>query len=228
MKIKSSEIIAGFVTTILFIAVLGYVLDIPNVLPEIPKISEWIDKMKTSDDDSKSSTQSKKSTSSGNSTAKVVDTFKGVKVYYNGRVGNISGRNVTSDGYNLGLKYQCVEFVKRFYYEQYNHKMPNSYGNAKDFFKHSLADGAFNQDRGLYQYKNGSATKPKIGDLIVFGPTQWNEFGHVSIVSKVGRNTVEYVQQNPGPNNPSRETVTMETNNSYRLDHPYIIGWLSR
>ena len=54
---------------------------------------------------------------------------------------NVSGRNVTVDGYNLGLKYQCVEFVKRYYYKHYRHKMPNSYGNAKDFFIAQISDG---------------------------------------------------------------------------------------
>ena len=63
-----------------------------------------------------------------------VDSLNGVFVYYNHSVGNVSGRNTTADGYNLGLKYQCVEFVKRYYYENLNHKMPNSYGHAKDFF----------------------------------------------------------------------------------------------
>lgn len=64
----------------------------------------------------------------------VVDEFNGVKVYYNGSISNVSGRNVAKDGYSLGLKYQCVEFIKRYYYERFNHKMPDSYGHAKDFF----------------------------------------------------------------------------------------------
>ena len=62
-----------------------------------------------------------------------IDTLQGVYVYYNGGVGNIEGREVTKDGYNLGLRYQCVEFVKRYYYEALLHKMPDSYGHAKDF-----------------------------------------------------------------------------------------------
>ncbi len=63
-----------------------------------------------------------------------VDSLNGVVVYYNGGVNHVADRNVTKDGYNLGLKYQCVEFVKRYYYEYFHHKMPDNYGNAKDFF----------------------------------------------------------------------------------------------
>ncbi len=68
------------------------------------------------------------------SIGKTLDSFNNVAVYYNGSVENIVERNTTPDGYNLGLKYQCVEFVKRYYYEYYHHKMPDSYGNAIDFY----------------------------------------------------------------------------------------------
>lgn len=34
-----------------------------------------------------------------------LDVHEGVVVYYNGTTGNVTGRNTTSDGYNLGLKY---------------------------------------------------------------------------------------------------------------------------
>ncbi len=62
-----------------------------------------------------------------------VDRLNGVAVFYNGGVGHSAGRNLAPDGYNLGLKYQCVEFVKRYYYQRLNHKMPESsvgYGRA--------------------------------------------------------------------------------------------------
>lgn len=51
-----------------------------------------------------------------------VDSLHGVYVYYNGAVGNVKDRNLAPDGYNLGLRYQCVEFVKRYYYEYLDHK----------------------------------------------------------------------------------------------------------
>ena len=91
----------------------------------------------------------------------VVDRFHGVAVYYNGRISNTAGRNVAKDGYNLGLKYQCVEFVKRYYYEYLHHKMPETYGNAKDFYDKTVADGGINKSRDLLQFTNGSKTQPK-------------------------------------------------------------------
>ena len=71
-----------------------------------------------------------------------LDSLNGVVVYCNGGFSGNSGRNMV-DGYNIGLKYQCVEFVKRYYFERFDHRMPNSYGHAKDFFDSTVADCAF-------------------------------------------------------------------------------------
>ncbi len=87
---------------------------------------------------------------------KIVDSLNGVYVYYNGSVSNVSGRNKSTDGYNIGLKYQCVEFVKRYYYEFLNHKMPDSYGHAVDFFDLTLHDSTYNSKRDLIQFTNNS------------------------------------------------------------------------
>lgn len=114
-----------------------------------------------------------------------IDSLNGVYVYYNGEIEHVCGRNTTADGYNLGLKYQCVEFVKRYYYQHLKHKMPDSYGHAKDFFDKSLKDGQKNKRRNLTQYSNPSRTKPKVNDLIVFEGTSFNKYGHVAIISKV-------------------------------------------
>jgi len=155
-----------------------------------------------------------------------VDSLNEVHVYYNGSMNNVSGRNKTNDGYNLGLKYQCVEFVKRYYYEYYNHKMPNSWGHAKDFFRKGLADGNLNNDRNLKQYTNPSKTKPKIGDLIVFDGSIFNSFGHVAIVSKVYDKSLEVIQQNVGKK--TRKTYKLKNINTYwSIDNDRILGWLS-
>ncbi|MBX7183048.1 MAG: CHAP domain-containing protein, partial [Bacteroidia bacterium] len=120
-----------------------------------------------------------------------VDSLNGVYVYYNGGVDNVTGRNTTADGYNLGLKYQCVEFVKRYYYEHLKHKMPDSYGHAKDFFDNTLKDGQKSKKRDLTQYTNPSNTKPKVDDLLIFDGTTFNKYGHVAIVSNVTEKELE-------------------------------------
>jgi surface antigen len=158
-----------------------------------------------------------------------IDNFNGVVIYYNGKVSTVKGRNLTVGNYNLGLKYQCVEFVKRYYYEKLNHKMPNAYGNAKDFFERKVQDGKINKSRNLIQYQNPSTTKIQVEDLIIFDANVFNKFGHVAIVSRVSKNEIEIVQQNPGQFAKSRVTIDLKTRNGkYYVESSKVLGWLRK
>ncbi|MDR0565246.1 MAG: CHAP domain-containing protein [Azoarcus sp.] len=160
---------------------------------------------------------------------KEIDNLNGVAVYYNGPVSNVSGRHLTADGYNLGLKYQCVEFVKRYYYEHYQHKMPNSYGHAKDFFDGQIQDGQFNTQRALYQYTNPSQSKPMPGDLLIFDGHPSNIYGHVAIISNVAENEIEIIQQNPGKQGKSRKRIPLlQQSDKWQIDNGRILGWLRK
>ncbi len=164
-----------------------------------------------------------------NEVGQKVDELNGVAVYYNGEVGNVSGRELTDDGYNLGLKYQCVEFVKRYYYEALNHKMPNSYGHAKDFFDSNVKDGGKNKQRNLTQYTNPSKSKPKVDDLVIYSGTTLNKYGHVSIISKVTEKDIEIIQQNPGPLGNSREKYSLiNADGKWKIKNDRILGWLRK
>ena len=159
----------------------------------------------------------------------VVDSLNGVAVYYNGSVGHTAGRNTAKDGYNLGLKYQCVEFVKRYYYEHLNHKMPDSYGHAKSFFDRSLGDGTVNNARNLIQYRNSSKTKPCPDDLVIFDATAFNPYGHVAIVSAVSSDEVEIIQQNPGPSAKSQVKFALrQKNGKWVIGSERLLGWLRK
>jgi surface antigen len=157
----------------------------------------------------------------------VVDEFTGVSIYYNGAVSTTKGRHLAPDGYNFGLKYQCVEFVKRYYYEALDHQMPNTWGHAKDFFDPEVEQGQVNLGRGLLQFRNGGAAPPEVHDLIVFGPSPTNGYGHVAIVSGVGEGEIEIVQQNPGPQGHSRVFLKMrEEEGGWAVGSRRVLGWL--
>lgn len=162
----------------------------------------------------------------GQEVGAVVDEFNGVKVYYNGGVNNSEGRALSRDGYNLGIKYQCVEFVKRYYFERFNHRMPDAFGNAKDFFDANTAQGALNPKRALVQYRNAGSEKPQVDDLIVFPPTLFNPYGHVAIVAAVSEREVEIVQQNPGPFSGSRARFALEAVDARWTVAGSALGWL--
>lgn len=155
---------------------------------------------------------------------RVIDSYKGVSVYDNGVLFFRShGRNYSKDGYYFGQKWQCVEYVKRFYYQAMGRSMPDGMGHAKSFFDVNLPDGGLNQRRGLAQFRNGSSSKPAPDDLLVFTDTR---FGHVAIVTKVDEHSVEAIQQNVWIR--SRQSFTLEN----RHGHYFIVsprepaGWL--
>lgn len=140
------------------------------------------------------------------------DNYKGVEIHTNIYSQNSKKRNLTKDGYNLGLKWQCVEFVKRYYYKKYNHKMPNSYGHAISFYNPSIGNGKLNIERNLYQYKNIKGQKPLEGDIIVLKTSR--KYGHVAIVVKATTNYVLVAQQN-----------TILNYQLIKLDQK-VVGWL--
>lgn len=157
----------------------------------------------------------------------IIDNLNGVNVYYNGSIKNVIGRNLTGDGYNLGLKYQCVEFVKRYYYERFNHKMPNTYGHAKEFYKPTSSTTLFNHERGLMQYANGSRNLPKAEDIVIFKGNRDNPYGHIGIIASVSEKTVEMVQQNVGQFTRNKFQL-LSKDGHYYINESEILGWLRR
>lgn len=155
-----------------------------------------------------------------------IDTYNGVDVYFNGKdFTNVTGRNVTEDGYNLGLKFQCVEFVKRYYYKVFNHKMPNAFGHAKDFLTRNYLTNRL--IKGLMQYRNVREYKPQINDILVYDKYPGNSFGHVAIISHIDDNQIEIVQQNMGLN--SRIKIPLVNFYQYWTIADYhILGWLRK
>lgn len=125
----------------------------------------------------------------------VLDEHEDIAVYYNGwNIAQSHGKHYDSEsGYYFGHKWQCVEFVKRYYYLKLKHQMPDGWGHAKSFYDPDVADGKLNKKRGLLQYKNGGNGQPRPDDLVVF--TQ-GTYGHVAIVTEVGPDYVELIQQN--------------------------------
>ncbi|HHV65340.1 MAG TPA: CHAP domain-containing protein [Peptococcaceae bacterium] len=152
-----------------------------------------------------------------------IDEYKGVVVYSNGtNYMSSHGLNFSQDGYYYGYKWQCVEFVKRFYYLKFGHEMPDGAGNAKYFFNPMLEQGAFNEQRGLYQYHNGGDVKPQEDDLLVFTD---GAYGHVAIISEVGKDWIEVIQQN---SEITRERYKMEEKDGkyYISGEKKPAGWL--
>ncbi len=154
----------------------------------------------------------------------VIDHLNNVPVFYNGNAYSGDGRHTSDDGYNYGLKWQCVEFVKRYYYDYLEHPMPNTYGHAKHFFNPEVIDGAMNTQRNLRQFKNGGVFRPQVNDILVF---EGREYGHVAIISRVLRDEIEITQQNVGRSSRHRIKL-LHKKGRYYLMNRSALGWLGK
>lgn len=124
----------------------------------------------------------------------IITTYRTIPVYSNGDNYTLSyGKHHSANGYYYGQKWQCVEFVKRFYHDAYNHQMPSAWGHAMGYYDPTVLHGKLNKQRGMFQFKNGGATSPQPDDLLVF---DFAPYGHVSVISAVRENEIEVVQQN--------------------------------
>lgn len=156
----------------------------------------------------------------------VIDTYRGVTVHGNGRVYTRShGRHysATKPRYYYGQKWQCVEYIKRFYFDAFDHRMPDVWGHAIDFYDPKVAHGRINTRRGMRQYKNGENEKPRVDDLVVIHRSR---YGHVAVISKVEANRVQVVQQNMPT---TREWIALDTSGgryTLKTQHYPVLGWL--
>ncbi len=161
--------------------------------------------------------------------------FNGVKAYFNaGDTGN-QGRHYSNERpqYDYGLKWQCVEYIRRYYKDVLSHEFGTK-GHAEDYFDSTIADGATNSIRGLTQYQNGSSRKPETGDLIVFWNNENNKsggVGHVAIIASVSNDSVTIAQQNVGTKFTESITLTKTSNNKWVLGKSisgFTKGWLRK
>lgn len=160
----------------------------------------------------------------GQRVGQALDSYCGVPVYDNGLLFFRSyGRHYSADGYYYGQKWQCVEFIKRFFHDAKGHRMPDVWGHAKSFFDENLADGALNERRGLVQYRNGSSEKPAPDDLLVFTDTK---YGHVGIVTETRDGCIEIIQQNILGHTRQKFALHVSDGHFYVTEPRQPAGWL--
>ena len=150
-------------------------------------------------------------------------TFNGVSARQNCPIGGDCtnfGYN-SETGINTGLKWQCVEYVNRYYKLVYgmNLKSTSIYGNAANYWNWSG-----HSTIGLTKYSNGGSTSPQIGDMIV---STANTYGHIAIVKNVTATTVEIIDQNFSST--SVRSLTRSGNNVGSFSSVYAVaGWIRK
>ena len=116
--------------------------------------------------------------------------YNNVKAYSNGSVGYVSNTYNTASGINTGMKWQCVEYVNRYYYDRFQMDIRVAGHNATNYYPNA-------SQHGLTPFPNNGTTSPQVGDLLCFSdgsaPT---DYGHVAIVREVNSNSLKVIQQN--------------------------------
>jgi len=115
-------------------------------------------------------------------------TYNSVNVYSNGTGGYVSNEYNFINGTNTGMKWQCVEYVNRYYLLIYNKNIRVPGHNAVNYYPNAT-------QHGLVSYPNNGNTAPAIGDVLCFSGGNPN-YGHVAIVREIGSNYLKVAQQN--------------------------------
>lgn len=119
-----------------------------------------------------------------------VGNFNFVDIISNGSTDYFSNSYHFVDSVNTGMKWQCVEFVNRYYLQVYHLDIRRAGDDAKVYYQKA-------GERGLSAYPNGGSVPPQIGDIIVSeGDGTPTNHGHVAIISKVTNTMIYVAQQN--------------------------------
>ena len=124
-------------------------------------------------------------------------TINGVKAYSNGTPENISQDSNYHEGTYTGMKWQCVEFVRRWLIQTRNLTFSNvDYAyNIWDQATFNPTDS--NQQAVTSRFENGSIPNLKKGDLLIY-TREFRTTGHVAIIEEVSlsENFIKISEQN--------------------------------
>jgi hypothetical protein len=133
----------------------------------------------------------------GSIVANPLSTFSETDPRFTDEKNHIGPTNTLPDGHSTGEQWQCVEYIRRYYWQIYGVEIglfnPNR-NNATQFWTTAA-------ERGLAQHSNGNPNDPpQLGDIVVF--QQDASHAHVAIVREIVRGQsgditgVKVIQQN--------------------------------
>jgi glutathionylspermidine amidase/synthetase len=150
------------------------------------------------------------------------NTKEGVIAYSSYYENNIREKNYIN-GIFTGIKWQCVEFARR-YLIQVNNITFDAVDNAYDIFNLNNFKTLNSVNIPIQKYSNGSNILPHIGSLIIWSKdVDIKETGHVAVVTDVTKNYIKIAEQNYDNKNYSRKIYI----NNNILDSMHLLGWIN-
>lgn len=149
---------------------------------------------------------------------RILGYVNGVAVRSNGNTSYVSYLNNYVNNKYMGMKWQCVEFARRYTYLKRGYLIPSisgKTGTAKLIWNNLSA-------LGLSKADNGGKNRPRVGDLVF---STYGTNGHVGVItgapisiSRTGTYTITIGHQNWSSTNPtiSRRLTVTRVNGSLR------------
>ena len=153
-----------------------------------------------------------------------INSYRGIVAKSNGQF-HASPESCNEYGI-YGLRYQCVEYVKRFYSEAYEIDTTNWTGDAYQYFDNA-------SKLGFDYYTNRvSQTPPLPDDLLVYKQKSCREpyecFGHVAIVTNTSPSSINIIEQNWSQTGIANLNYSY-SNDAYKIHDRgsfSVLGWL--
>lgn len=149
--------------------------------------------------------------------------FSRVASYSNGSAGYVSNLSNYVGSVYTGMKWQCVEYVRRYYLSVFNSDLASRYtGNANTWYANAAA-------MGLEQHPNGGTTPPMVGDILCSTGPSLN--GHVAVIKRITGNKIFTAQQNFANDSTDLDKpLTLTVSNGVYTVSGYsgIQGWLRK
>ena len=117
-----------------------------------------------------------------------------------------------------GLKWQCIEFVRRYFIEKY-HITFKSVKNVYDMLNlNSFIIISNRIEIPLYFYTIKNKVEPKVDDMVLF---YYKDTGHIALISSVKGDVIEICEQNW-----DRPWVNDKYSRRISIYDPSILGFL--
>lgn len=163
--------------------------------------------------------------------AELGKTTEGIIAYSNCQAHCVNPAPVEKDGTFLGIKWQCVEFARRWLYTEFGMVFPSIDFAWEIWGKvDHLVLVKEKKNIPLLSFVNGALAIPQRGDLLIYGQ-DLEGTGHVAIVLRVDKNKkVIYVGEENlknirWPGNYARSIPFVRRDGHYWLLDAYLVGW---
>lgn len=155
-----------------------------------------------------------------------------VPAYSNGNDTFISNENHFIDGVFMGMKWQCVEFARRWTFIRKG-SIFESVDGAEDIWTKikSIERLSDKKQIPVKHHPNGSPSPPTNESYLIYSRQKDMPFGHIAVIVDVQQDRLRLAEQNylfhRWQFNYSREIVWKRQDGRYFVDDEYrIIGWI--